>query len=189
MRLGLVLLIAGAILVMASVVLYVWRGRRPTAPTASAVDPLHSLGVSIRARGLRNEAGGAILASGPGSFVDIVSEDVANAGVVFADQGGPGVRLVDHARVIAGHISKHAADWEQRAAGSGRDAAFAAEYVKFGYGRQAGELYDSAARVGLTTPLAKAEFQRAAVPGAAHQVASELVRWADDLDQRRSSPA
>jgi hypothetical protein len=148
------------------------------------LDPMHPLGVSISAGSMRNH--GTIVASGPGSFVDIVAAgDVVNTGTVNADQAGPGVRLADHSRSVAESITGHAALWEQRAADSRHGAAFAAEYVKFGFGRQAGELFDSAVRAGLTTPMARAEFQRAAAPGIARHVASELVRWADELDGRR----
>ena len=186
---GVVLLLAGAALIVLSVVIYVWR-RSGTASSASPPDPLHPSGVSIHARGLRNEEGAAILASGPGSFVDlVVSEEIVNSGVVSADQGGPGLRLADHARFVAGHITDHAAGWEQRAVDDGAASGFAPEYVRFGYGRQAGELYDSAVRAGLTTSMTRDEFQGAVTPGAARQIGAELVRWAGELDQRRSASA
>lgn len=181
---GLVLLVAGGALVVASVLLYVWPGR---SARSAAADPMHPVRVSIRAgTGVQNEAGAVIFASGPDSGVDIHTAGmVVNAGIIGTDQGGKGVRLADHARLIGGLIKNHALEWEQRSAGSGGDAGFAAEYARFGYGRQAGELYDSATQAGLTTRMAKAEFQGAAAPGDARQVAAELVRWADQLDGRQ----
>jgi hypothetical protein len=47
--------------------------------------PVQPGGVIIYARQMRNN--GAILASGPGSFIDVTSEDFANSGIVHADQG------------------------------------------------------------------------------------------------------
>jgi hypothetical protein len=149
-------------------------------------DPIHPLGVAIHARIIRNEASGTIRADGPGSSVNIVADDITNAGSVVADQSGPGVRLADHLRVVAGHISDDVAEWNKQAMYDQGDSAFSVQYVRYGRGRQAGELHDSAVRAGLATSMARADFERATTPAAARRVANELVRWADELDRRRS---
>ena len=87
-------------------------------------DPSHPLGVDIRARGLRNYR--TIRADGPGSLVSLACDDIMNAGTVSADQNGPGVRLADHLRVIAGNIADGAAEWDRQSADSKRYGAFAA---------------------------------------------------------------
>lgn len=79
---------------------------------AGAYDPVHRLGVAIYARTLRNEGSGTIRADGPGSFVNLVADDIVNAGTVIADQSGLGTRLADHLRVIAGHISDDVKEWD-----------------------------------------------------------------------------
>ena len=150
-----------------------------------AADPIHPLGVGIYARTLRNEAGGTIRADGPGSFVDLVADDIVNAGTVSADQNGSGTRLADHLRVIAGHIADDAAQWDPRSRHSQQDGAFASQYIRYGRGRQAGELYDSAVKAGLQTSMAKAAFECATTPDEARRIANELVRWADELDRQR----
>ena len=161
------------------------RGGSGSAPVdaASASDPTHPLGVAIYARTLRNEGSGIIRADGPGSFVNLVADNIVNAGSVIANQSGLGTRLADHLRVIAGHISDDVTEWDKGATRSQGDGAFASQYVRYGRGRQAGELYDSAVRARLVTSIARAEFERAATPTAARRVANELVRWADELDR------
>jgi hypothetical protein len=150
------------------------RSVRPSSP-----GPTHPLGVAIAARSLRNN--GTISAAGPGSSVDVVADDVVNTGIIEADQNGPGVALADHLRVIAGHILGDAAQWDARSMGS--QAAFAAVYVRYGRGRQAGELYDSAVKAGLRTTVPRAVFESASTPEEARLVAGQLIRWADELNQ------
>jgi hypothetical protein len=204
---GVVSAVAGVIAVVATIVLgivpYLRRRREPSEVTGGAgepshteppdqgggetraADPIHSLGVGIYARSLRNEAGGTIRADGPGSSVNLVADDIVNAGTVSADQNGPGTRLADHLRVIAGHIAGDAAQWDPGSRHSQQDGAFAAQYVRYGRGRQAAELYDSAAKAGLGTSLFRAAFECATTPDEARRVAYELVRWADELDRER----
>jgi hypothetical protein len=62
------------------------RIHRTTDETAPE-SPVPPAGVIIRAHQVRNN--GAILASGAGSFIDVVSNDFANSGIVHVDQGPP----------------------------------------------------------------------------------------------------
>lgn len=57
------------------------RASEETAPE----NPVPSAGVIIRAHQLRNK--GAILASGAGAFINVVSNDFANSGIMHVDQG------------------------------------------------------------------------------------------------------
>lgn len=148
--------------------------------------PTHPLGVAINARSLRND--GVISADGPESFVNIVAGDMVNTGTVRTDQSGPGVPLADHLRVIAGDIVGAAAQWDRQSAES--RGLFAALYVRYGYGRQASQLYDSAIKAGLHTAVSREVFECASSPNEACRVANQLVRWADELtpgaiDRRR----
>jgi hypothetical protein len=52
---------------------------------------VQSNGVIIHARQMINGRTGAILARGAGAFIDIVSDDFSNSGVVRVDEGSPGL--------------------------------------------------------------------------------------------------
>jgi hypothetical protein len=53
--------------------------------SADANETPQTGGVSIFARKIVNSETGKILASGPGSFIDLVSDDIANSGVIRTD--------------------------------------------------------------------------------------------------------
>lgn len=53
---------------------------------------MHPEGVIIHARQMRNERTSAILASGPGSSVNVVSDDFTNSGVVRIDDESPEIK-------------------------------------------------------------------------------------------------
>jgi hypothetical protein len=74
---GVVALIVG--LVIAEVIM-----QRGSADESETPRPA---GVSIFAGKIVNSETGKILASGPGSFVELVSNDVANSGVIRTDEG------------------------------------------------------------------------------------------------------
>lgn len=162
------------------------RRRRGTGGDQTRAEPMHPVGVTVRAgQEIRIGRSGAILASGPGAFVDLASDGpVTNRGLVQASQDGPGIRLADHLRLIAGHINDHALGWARSPTEPSRNAKFAAEYARFGHGRQAAELYDSAINAGLKTDRDRAWFEGAASPAEGSQVALQLTRWAEELNQR-----
>jgi hypothetical protein len=179
----------GAVLALAVALITVGiiaRRRRSTSEDQTPIEPMHPVGVTVRA-GKKIDIGrsGAILTSGPGALIDLTSDgSVTNRGLIHASHDGPGVRLVDHLRLIAGHINDHASKWVQRPAEPSRNSNFAAEYIRFGYGCQAAELYDSAIRAGLKTDHDRAWFNEAASPEDARQVSLQLTRWAVELNKR-----
>lgn len=180
-------IVVGAVLTLAVgliAVEIIARFRHSTERDYTPAEPMHPGGVTIRAQQILNGPSGAILASGPGSFVDLGSDTVTNTGLIHQSHDGPGIKLADHLRLIAGHINSHASEWARRTGQPSPNGRFAEEYVRFGYGRQAAELYDSAINAGLKTDRARADFVRAVTPDQACQVSMQLARWAEELNQR-----
>jgi hypothetical protein len=89
------------------------------------------------------------------------------------------VRLVDHLRAIAGNIKSAAQDWDRQPVET--RVPFATFYARYGWGRQASELYDSVARVRMRTNIPRTVFECASTLDEARSVASQLLQWADEL--------
>jgi hypothetical protein len=141
--------------------------------------PLHPVGIDIHARALRNEKEGRISAEGTGSLLKVRADDFTNVGTMTANQNGPGVRLVDHLRLIAGNIKSAAADWDRQPPES--RVPFATYYVRYGWGRQASELYDSAVKVHMHTAIPRTVFECASTLDEAQRVAGQLLQWTEEL--------
>lgn len=148
-------------------------------------DPIHPMGIRIYGRSLRIEDTGVIRAEGPQAFIELGVDDITNAGTVITSQTKAGTRLADHLRVIADHLYGDAREWGKPPTGQAIYSTFLAQYVSYGRALQAVELYDSAMRAGLETGMARTDFETATSPDAAREVADEMVRWAETLDQLR----